>query len=67
VLGFKPIRMLVWMPMSADKFSPERQSQPVAGAFLYRLMVIFPSLAGAMLALYSISLYRFNALKIRLK
>jgi hypothetical protein len=59
--------MLAWMPMSAseeDKDSPEKQAQPVAG-LLYRLTVAFPSWAGAILAVYSIFLCRFGALKIR--
>jgi hypothetical protein len=51
----------------ADESSPEKQSQPAAAGFLYRLMVVFPSMAGAILAVYSISLYRCNALKLRLK
>jgi hypothetical protein len=53
--------------MSADESSPVKRSPPAAAGFLYRLMVVFPSVAGAILAVYSISLYRFNALKIRLK
>jgi hypothetical protein len=59
--------MLAGMPMSADDSNSEKRSPPAAAGFLYRLMVVFPSLAGAILAVYSISLYRFNALKIRLK
>jgi hypothetical protein len=59
--------MLAWMPMSADESNPEKHSRPAAAGFLYRLMVVFPSMAGAILAVYAISLYRFNALKIRLK
>jgi hypothetical protein len=47
-----------------DKDSPEKQAQPVAG-LLYRLTVAFPSWAGAILAVYSIFLCRFGALKIR--
>jgi hypothetical protein len=53
--------------MSADKSSPEKQSQPVAAGLLYRLTVAFPSWAGAILTVYSIFLCRCSALKIRLK
>ena len=53
--------------MSADKFSPEKKSHPVATGLLYRLMIAFPSWAGAILAVYSIFLCRFSALKIRLR
>jgi len=53
--------------MSTDKSSPEKQSQPVAAGLLYRLTVAFPSWAGAILALYSIFLCRFSALKTRLR
>ena len=59
--------MLAWMPMSADKSSPEKQSEGVAAGLLYRLTVAFPSWAGAILAAYSIFLYRFSILKIRLR
>jgi hypothetical protein len=53
--------------MFADKSSPEKQSHPIAAGLLYRLTVAFPSWAGAILAVYTIFLCRFNALKIRLK
>jgi len=53
------------MPMSVDKISAE--FHPVAAGFLYRLTVAFPSWAGAILAVYSIFLCRFSALRIRLK
>ncbi len=64
--------MLAWMPMSAsdkdkDKSRPEEQPHPVAAGLLYRLTVAFPSWAGAILAVYSIFLCRFSALKIRLR
>jgi len=59
--------MLAWMPMSADKSSPEVAAHPVAASLLYRMTVAFPSWAGAILAVYSIFLCRFSALKIRLK
>jgi hypothetical protein len=59
--------MLAWMPMSADKSSLENQAQPVAAGLLYRLTLAFPSWAGAILAVYSIFLCRFSALKVRLK
>jgi hypothetical protein len=59
--------MLAWMPMSDDKASAERQTGSDAAGLLYRLTVAFPSWAGAVLAIYSIFLYGFSALKIRLK
>jgi len=59
--------MLAWLPMFADKSSPEKQSHPIAAGLLYRLTVAFPSWAGAILAVYTIFLCRFSALKIRLK
>jgi hypothetical protein len=59
--------MLACRPMSADNSSPEKQSEGVAAGLLYRLTVAFPSWAGAILAAYSIFLYRFNVLKIRLR
>jgi hypothetical protein len=52
-------------PMSVDKSSPEKQTQPVAAGFLYRLTIAFPSWAGAILAVYSIVLCRFSVLKVR--
>jgi len=54
-------------PMSADQSNPEKQAQPVAAGFLYPLAIAFPSWAGAILAVYSIVLCRFSALRIRLK
>jgi hypothetical protein len=59
--------MLAWMSMSAHKSSPEKQPHPVAAGLLYRLTVAFPSWAGAILAVYTIFLCRFSALKIRLR
>jgi hypothetical protein len=66
--------MLAWEPMSADKSSPEEQlrSDSDATTLLYRLTVAFPTWVGAILAVYSVFLYksgalRSNALKIRLK
>ncbi len=59
--------MLAWMPMSSDESGPEKQPHPVAASLLYRLTVAFPSWAGAILAVYSIFLCRFGALKIRLR
>jgi hypothetical protein len=53
--------------MSADESSLEKQSEPVVAGVLYRLTVAFPSWAGAIMAVYSIFLHRFSALKIRLK
>ncbi|HMD15402.1 MAG TPA: hypothetical protein VKH18_01950 [Terriglobales bacterium] len=55
------------MPMTADKSSFEDQAQPVAAGLLYRLTVAFPSWAGAILAVYSVFLCRFSALKVRPK
>jgi hypothetical protein len=59
--------MLAWMPMSADKSSLENHAQPAAAGVLYRLTVAFPSWAGAIMAVYSIFLCRFNVLKVRPK
>jgi hypothetical protein len=53
--------------MSADESSSKPQTQPDAAGFLYRLTVAFPGWAGAILAVYSIVLCRFGALKFRLK
>jgi hypothetical protein len=50
-----------------EKSNPEKKSQPVAAGFLYPLTLAFPSWAGAVLAVYSIFLCRFSALKLRLK
>lgn len=58
--------MLAWTPMSADKSTSEEPSESATG-FLYRLTMAFPSWAGAILAVYSIFLCKFSALKIRLK
>jgi hypothetical protein len=55
------------LAMAADKSSPEKQTHPVAAGLLYRLTIAFPSWAGAILAVYSIFLCRFSALKIRLR
>jgi len=59
--------MLAWMSKSAVKSSPGEQSEGIAEGLLYRLTVAFPSWAGAILAAYSIFLYRFSVLKIRLR
>jgi hypothetical protein len=59
--------MLAWMPVSVDKSSPQKHSEPFAAALLYHLTMAFPSWAGALLALYSISVCRSNTLKIRLR
>jgi hypothetical protein len=50
-----------------EKSNLEKKSQPVAAGFLYPLTLAFPSWAGAVLAVYSIFLCRFSALKLRLK
>ena len=52
---------------SKKKSNPEKKSQPGAAGFLYPLTLAFPSWAGAVLAVYSIFLCRFSALKLRLK
>jgi hypothetical protein len=59
--------MLGWTPNSADATSSEKQFDSVAAGLLYRLTVAFPSWAGAILAVYSVFLCRFGALKIRLR
>ena len=59
------ITMLAWTAMSADKSSPETSPAPVAAGFLYRLTLAFPSWAGALMAVYSIFLYKFGLLRIR--
>ena len=53
--------------MSDDESSSEKQAEGAAAGVLYRLTVAFPSWAGAILALYSVFLYRFSVLKIRLR
>ena len=60
-----PTTMLAWTPMIADQSSPETSPQPVVARFLYRLTLAFPSSAGAIMAVYSIFLYKFGVLKIR--
>ncbi len=59
--------MLAWTPMCADKSRPDTQSHAVAADLLFKMTVAFPSWAGAILAVYSVYLCRFGALKIRLK
>ncbi len=59
--------MLAWMLVSDDKSSARRQSEPFAAALMYHLTMAFPSWAGALLALYSISVCRSNTLRIRLR
>jgi len=59
--------MLAWAPKSAVTTSSEKQFDSVAAGLLYRLTVAFPSWSGAILAVYSVFLYRFGALKIRLR
>jgi hypothetical protein len=53
--------------MSSDESNLENQAQPAGAGFLYRLTVAFPSWAGAIMAVYSIFLYKFSVLKVRLK
>jgi hypothetical protein len=55
--------MLAWMSMSAEKSGSGKQADPVTTGLLYPLT--FPSWAGAILAVYTIFLCRFSALKIR--
>jgi hypothetical protein len=59
--------MLAWMSRSAEKSGFGKQAEPVAAGLLYRLTLAFPSWAGAILAVYTIFLCRFSALKIRLR
>jgi hypothetical protein len=58
--------MLSWIRVSVDKSSPRKLSESFAAALLYYLTMAFPSWAGALLALYSISVCRSNTLKMRL-
>jgi hypothetical protein len=58
--------MLAKIALPTNESGPEK-SQPVAVGFLYRLTMVFPSWAGAILAVYSICLCRLGALKVRLK
>ncbi len=51
--------------MSADNPSSDRQFHSAVASFFYRLTVAFPSWASAILAVYSIFLWRFGALNIR--
>jgi hypothetical protein len=53
--------------MSDDKSRPEKLDEPFAASFLYRLTIAFPSWAGALLAVYSISLRKFSSLNIRFR
>jgi hypothetical protein len=65
--------MLAWKSISDVKddednqSTPEKEPRPAASDLLYRLTMAFPSWAGAIVAVYSIFLCRFSALKIRLK
>ena len=53
--------------MSAGKARPDTEAHAVAADLLFRMTTAFPSWAGAILAVYSVYLCRFGALKIRLK
>lgn len=53
--------------MSDPEPGPEKQTHADAAGLLYRLTLAFPSCAGAILAVYSIFLFRFSGLKVRLK
>jgi hypothetical protein len=59
--------MLTWTAMSAGKARPDTEAHAVAADLLFRMTTAFPSWAGAILAVYSVYLCRFGALKIRLK
>lgn len=59
--------MFAWTQMFAGKSRPDAQSHAVAADLIFRMTTAFPSWAGAILAVYSIYLCRFGALKIRLK
>jgi len=59
--------MLAWMTDSDRKRAPETRIQPVASGVLYSLMAAFPTWAGAVVALYAVSLGRLGAFKIRLR
>jgi len=57
--------MLAWMPMPDDRPNAESRPTSLLAGVLYRLTVVFPSCAGAILALYTISLHGCSFLKIR--
>jgi hypothetical protein len=56
--------MLAWMRMPDNK-PAEKQPGLFSAGILYHLTMAFPSWAGALLAIYSITLSRSNTLKIR--
>lgn len=57
--------MIAWKPMMTDEMKPNQPAEPAAGSLLYRLTVVFPSWAGALLVLYSIFMWKFGGLKVR--
>lgn len=50
--------MPITIPMSANESISEEQPQTVGADFLYRLMLVFPGWASAILPVYSIFLFR---------
>jgi hypothetical protein len=58
--------MLAWMSKYADKVKSGVEAERVGAGLLYRLGIAFPSWAGAIMAVYALLLYRFDAMKIRL-
>jgi hypothetical protein len=59
--------MLAWMPMPTAKSVPETQDRSVPASLLYRVSIAFPTWAGAIMAVYSVLLCKFSALKIRMR
>jgi hypothetical protein len=59
--------MLAWEPKSDERPNAESEHTSFLAGILYRLTVAFPSWASAVMALYSISLLRLGAHRIRLR
>jgi hypothetical protein len=59
--------MLAWEPIPDEKPNAESERTPLLAGVLYRLTLAVPSWAGALMALYSISLLRLGAHRIRLR
>lgn len=59
--------MLAWEPVPDEKPNAVSERTRFSLGVLYRLTVAFPSWAGAIMALYSISLLRLGAHRIRLR
>jgi hypothetical protein len=53
--------------MLARKSNPEGSSHPAGAGLLYRLSLAFPSWAGAILTVYSVFLWSYGVLRLRLK